>query len=76
MSSNIPHAKLHLLTDGSYAVLDPLSAFYAEINKENIPPQANHKKSPPLRREEAFHVSQNTPQCDQQKEEGHHAVLH
>jgi hypothetical protein len=63
-SQQIPQAKLHLLTDGSYAVLDPLSAFLSEINKENIPPEANHKKSPPLRREEAFHVSQTTTQCD------------
>lgn len=73
MSSQIPHAKLNLLTDGSYSVLDPLSAFLAEINKENIPPKANQKKPPPLRREDAFHVSEETSQHNLHQEKGHHA---
>lgn len=72
-SQQIPHAKLHLLTDGSYSVLDPLSAFLAEINKENIPPEANHKKSPPLRREEAFHVSQEHTQSNLNQEKRYDA---
>lgn len=60
---------------GSHSLLDPLSAFLAEINKENIPPKANHKKPPPLRREDAS-LQEADPQHNLSEEEGYHAQLH